>query len=73
MHTSPTSHLRAARLKKRLTQDAFASRIGVTKAAVSAWENHQSNPEASRIASIDDALRPHLNLRAYLRELAQAA
>lgn len=65
--------LRAARLKKKLTQDVFALRVGVTKASVSAWENRLSNPEASRLAAIDDVLRPHLNLRAYLRDMAKAA
>jgi transcriptional regulator with XRE-family HTH domain len=73
MQTARTSHLKTARLRKRLSQDRFAAIVGVSKSAVSGWENQRECPSASRLAAIDDALRPHLNLRAYLRELAQAA
>jgi transcriptional regulator with XRE-family HTH domain len=73
MQQNFTSELRAARLRRRLTQDQFAAMVGVTKSAVSGWENGRECPQASRLASIDAALRPHLNLRAYLRELAKAA
>lgn len=73
MQQNLTSELRTARLRKRLTQDDFATKLGVTKSAVSAWENLKECPAASRLAAIDDALRPHLNLRAYLRQLAKAA
>lgn len=73
MKRSLTSQIRTARLRKRLSQDRLAAMVGVTKAAVSGWENRREKPSASRLAAIDDALRPHLNLRAYLRELAEAA
>lgn len=73
MQDNRTSALRTARLRKRLSQDRLAAMIGVTKSAVSGWENRREAPAASRLAAIDDALRPHLNLRAYLRELAEAA
>lgn len=73
MQKNRTSELRSARLRKRLSQDRFAAILGVSKSAVSGWENRRECPAASRLAAIDDALRPHLNLRAYLRELADAA
>ena len=73
MQQNLTSTLRAARHRKGLTQDALAARIGVTKSAVSAWEAGREQPQSSRLAAIDDALRPHLNLRAFVRELAGPA
>ena len=73
MQKNLTSELRTARLRKRLSQDQFAALIGVTKSAVSGWENGRECPASSRLASIDAALRPHLNLRAYLRDMAKAA
>lgn len=36
--------IRAARLKKRLTQQRLAAKVGVTKASVSGWECGNSEP-----------------------------
>lgn len=70
MHQTSTNPIRVARQRKRLTQEALAARVGVTKSAISGWENGRDNPESSRLDALADALRPHLNIREYLRTIS---
>lgn len=71
MQQNLTNPIREARLRKRLTQEALASRLGVTKATISGWETGRDKPDSSRLNALGEALRPHLNLREYLRTIAQ--
>ena len=48
--------LKAGRLAKGFTQDALADLLGVTKSAVSAWENDRETPAFDKLASIRNAL-----------------
>lgn len=44
MDPSHVSPIRAARLRKRFTQERVAAKLGVTKAAVSGWECGSRRP-----------------------------
>lgn len=60
--------IRAARLKRRLSQEALGQRIGVTKAAISKWESGATHPE------VDTAKRLAAELRMKLEDVyAKAA
>ena len=73
MQQNLTNPIRIARLRKRLTQEALAAQLGVTKSTISGWENGRDKPESSRLDALGEALRPHLNLREYLRTIATPA
>ena len=62
-----TSPIKAARVKKGLTQAQVASGLGVTKSAVSAWELRRAAPEATRLSDLERLLHPHFNVSRYLR------
>lgn len=59
--------IRAARLRKKLTQAVLAEQIGVTKATVSGYENGRYVPSPSVARAISDALRISLD-RIYAAE-----
>jgi len=61
-HTSP---IRTARLKRGLSQTQLGTSVGVTKSAISAWENDREFPEVRRLSGLRRALRPHLDLARY--------
>ncbi len=61
-HTSP---IRVARLKRGLSQAQLGTTVGVTKSAISAWENDREFPEVRRLSGLRRALRPHLDLTRY--------
>ena len=44
MDQSPTHPIRAARLRRRLSQQGLATKVKVSKAAVSAWECGKAEP-----------------------------
>ena len=44
MSTAKLHPIRAARLRKNLTQQVLAERVGVTKGAVSRWESGTDEP-----------------------------
>lgn len=69
MQPCQTSPIKAARLKKGMTQDQLAFRLQVTKSAVSAWENDRETPETRRLAAINRVLKPHFNLVRYLQHV----
>lgn len=73
MQPNPTSPIRDARLKKGLSQAALGERIGVTKSAVSAWENDREFPDVRRLAGLSRALRPHLDVLGYVKHVAAVA
>lgn len=52
--------IRAARLKKRLSQQALGERIGVTKAAISKWESGATHPEVETAKKLAAELRIRL-------------
>ena len=70
MQRNRTSPIRAARLKRGFSQSELGSRIGVTKAAISAWENDREFPEIRRLSGLSKALRPHLDLLRYVDHVA---
>lgn len=61
MDQSQTNPIRAARLRKRLTQKRVADKLGVTKAAVSGWECGRMEP-APRTAIALVRLLPGLKI-----------
>lgn len=65
--------IRAARSRKGLTQAELGSLVGVTKASVSAWERDRDTPDSRRLAALERALKPHLNIRAYLKRLEEVS
>lgn len=73
MQPCQTSPIRAARLKKGLTQDQLAFQLRVTKSSISAWENDREFPETRRLAAITRALRPHFDVARYLRHVEAAS
>lgn len=73
MQQNLTSPIREARQRKRLTQDALAAQLGVTKSAISGWENGRDNPDSARLDALTEALKPYLNIRQYLRSIATPA
>ena len=64
--------IRTARLKAGMTQTQLGARLGVGKAAVSAWENWREVPSTQRLSRLARALDPHLDLHAYLAQVAAA-
>jgi transcriptional regulator with XRE-family HTH domain len=46
------ARLKAARIKVGLTQDDLADRLGITKSAVSAYENNAATPGFDRLPAI---------------------
>ena len=48
--------LKAARKKKKMTAEQLADRLGVTKAAVSAWENDRAYPGVDNLMGICEYL-----------------
>lgn len=67
-----TSPIRTARVKKGMTQTELGLRLGVTKGAVSAWENGRDCPDVRRLAGMVKALRPHLDVGLYVTHVAAA-
>lgn len=57
MHIHP---IRTARQSKGLTQQALADQLGVTKVAVSKWEQGKSYPEPRTAFGVAKALRLRL-------------
>lgn len=55
------ARFRAARLAKGLTQDELADLLGITKSAVSAWENDRETPAFDKLAPIRAALTTTLD------------
>lgn len=53
--------LRAARAARGLTQDELADLIGVTKSAVSAWENDREAPSFDKLSGLREHLRTSLD------------
>ena len=62
--------LRQARLERRLTQEALAERLGVSRQTVSNWENNRSYPDVMSVIalseeysiSLDDLLKGDRNI-----------
>lgn len=73
MQPSRTSPIREARLKKGLSQTQLGAEVGVTKSAVSAWENEREIPDARRMARLMRALRPHFDVLGYLHHIDPGA
>jgi transcriptional regulator with XRE-family HTH domain len=48
--------IREARMKKALTQEDVANRMGVTQAAVSQWENGVTVPQTRDILKLSEVL-----------------
>lgn len=44
------------RKKAKLTQDALAKRIGVTRAVVTMWELGKANPRSDKLIPLTEAL-----------------
>jgi transcriptional regulator with XRE-family HTH domain len=65
--------IKQARTKKGLTQAQLADLLGVTKASVSGWEMDVAQPGLHRLAALNRALRPHLNLESYAKHVEQAS
>jgi transcriptional regulator with XRE-family HTH domain len=55
------TRLKAARLGKGYTQDELSDLLGVTKSAVSAWENDRETPAFDKLASIHRALEASID------------
>lgn len=53
--------LRAARNASGFTQDELAEALGVTKSAVSAWENDRETPSFDKLGRIGQILRASLD------------
>lgn len=49
------------RIKKRLTQDEVAGKLGIVKATVSAWENGISSPSIDKLIKLSDILGVTVN------------
>ncbi|MCI8818233.1 MAG: helix-turn-helix transcriptional regulator [Oscillibacter sp.] len=68
--------LRQARLERRLTQEALAERLGVSRQTVSNWENNRSYPDVMSVIalseeysiSLDDLLKGDRNMLVHLEE-----
>ncbi len=76
MDSTAVHPIRAARFKKGLSQAELGALIGVSKAAVSAWENNREAPDSRRLAGLARALKPALRmdqLLAHLERPGQAA
>lgn len=50
------SRLRSARIKRGLTQSAFAKRVKATQAAVSMWESGLIAPHPNKLRAISSVL-----------------
>ena len=50
------ARIREARIRRGLSQEALADRLGVSKAAVSGWETGKSRPFGSRLAQLAETL-----------------
>ena len=48
--------IRAGRATKRLSQDALADAVGVTRQAVSGWENGLQTPTGANLAGLEQVL-----------------
>lgn len=46
------NRFRDARLHKGMTQDELADRLGITKSAISAWENDRETPAFDKLVAI---------------------
>ena len=46
--------LRQARLERRLTQEALAERLGVSRQTVSNWENNRSYPDVMSVIALSE-------------------
>lgn len=55
------ARLRAARLANGYTQDDLADQLGVTKSAVSAWENDRETPAFDKLGSLHRVLRQSMD------------
>lgn len=50
------SRIKAARKEKKLTQDQLAQQCGVTKSAISNYENDVSTPDVEKLSAIMECL-----------------
>ncbi|MGH8083890.1 MAG: helix-turn-helix transcriptional regulator [Lysobacter sp.] len=71
MHSAAQHPIREARLKKGLSQAELSLRVGVSKSAVSAWENDREAPESRKLDRLARALKPHLNVGRLLAHLGK--
>lgn len=53
--------LNEARKNKQLSQDSLAKQLGVSKQAVSNWENNQNHPDSKKLHSIGRVLSIDIN------------
>ncbi|WP_130617974.1 helix-turn-helix transcriptional regulator [Dyella amyloliquefaciens] len=69
MSTAQLHPIRAARLKRRLTQQEVADRLGVTKGTVSRWETGTDEPMPRTAIALIRVL-PGLTFQQIYREAA---
>lgn len=50
------SRIRAARTRKKMTQEGLGKATGVSRVSVTQWEKNQTRPEASRMVDVAKAL-----------------
>lgn len=52
-----SNNLKSIRKSKKITQEALASKLNVTRQTISKWENGQSIPDAESLTQIADILK----------------